>query len=240
MRELQGHLNVNENARVGSNQTNEQQKGHNLMTSFKDDLVSLIPHLRAFARTLSGYDATLADDLVQDTLAKALQAQDRFQAGTNLKAWLFTIMHNHFRSLGRSKRSKGEVPLDDVAAKLWTAPRQENRLEMVALRRAMAHLSAAQREVVILVCAEGCTYEQAAKICRCEVGTVRSRLNRARNALKDMLLEGQLPSAPPGNAEHVAEAARSATGPRSGELEDVAPRVGPKGPESRLERSVLN
>jgi RNA polymerase sigma-70 factor, ECF subfamily len=240
MQELRRPFSVNAIARVGSNQTNEQQQGHDLMTSFKDDLVSLIPHLRAFARTLSGYDATLADDLVQDTLAKALQAQDRFQPGTNLKAWLFTIMHNHFRSLGRSKRSKGEVPLDDVAAKLWTAPRQENRLEMVALRRAMAHLSAAQREVVILVCAEGCTYEQAAKICRCEVGTVRSRLNRARNALKDMLLEGQLPSVPPENAEQLAEAARSATGPRFGELDDVAPRSEPKASRPGLERRALN
>jgi RNA polymerase sigma-70 factor (ECF subfamily) len=210
------------------------------MTAFKDDLVSLIPHLRAFARTLSGYDATLADDLVQDTLAKALQAQERFQPGTNLKAWLFTIMHNHFRSLGRSKRSKGEVPLDDVAGKLWTAPRQESRLEMVALRRAMGHLSAAQREVVILVCAEGCTYEQAATICGCEVGTVRSRLNRARNALKDMLLEGQLPAGPPGNSQRLTEAARAATGPRAEQLEALAPRTKPRSSDPRLEPRVLN
>jgi RNA polymerase sigma-70 factor (ECF subfamily) len=208
------------------------------MTAFKDELVALIPHLRAFARTLSGFDASLADDLVQDTLAKALQAQDRFQPGTNLKAWLFTIMHNHFRSLGRSKRSKGEVPLDDVAAKLSTAPRQENRLEMVALRRAMAQLSAAQREVVILVCAEGCTYEQAAAICRCEVGTVRSRLNRARNALKDMLLEGELPPTPPRNAERLAEAARGAAGPRAGDLDHGVSRRHSRGRD--LERRALS
>jgi RNA polymerase sigma-70 factor (ECF subfamily) len=219
----------------------EQQQGHDLMTAFKDELVSLIPHLRAFARTLSGFDATLADDLVQDTLAKALQAQDRFQPGTNLKAWLFTIMHNHFRSLGRSKRSKGEIPLDDVAAKLSTAPCQENRLEMVALRRAMAQLSAAQREVVILVCAEGCTYEQAAAICRCEVGTVRSRLNRARNALKDMLLEGELPSpALPQNAERLAEAARSAAGPCAGDVGDARPYRRARERAAGLERRALS
>lgn len=196
------------------------------MTGFKDDLVSLIPHLRAFARTLSGWDAALADDLVQDTLIKALQAQDRFQPGTNLKAWLFTIMHNHFRSLGRSKRSRSEVPIDDMARQLWTSPRQEERLDMLALGRALGHLSSAQREVVILVCAEGCTYEQAAAICRCEVGTVRSRLNRARNALKAMLLEGQLPAEAPADAGRLAEVARKAAGPGAGELDELAPGPG--------------
>lgn len=182
------------------------------MSRFQDDLVSMIPHMRAFARTLTSWDATQADDLVQDTLIKALQAQDRFEPGTNLKAWLFTIMHNHFRSLGRSKRTRAEVPIDDLAHQLWTSPRQEDRLEMVALRRALGFLSPAQREVLILVCVQGCTYEQAAEVCRCEVGTVRSRLNRARNQLKAMLLEGQLPTGEPVHKARLGkEAVRRAT-----------------------------
>lgn len=210
------------------------------MTEFKDDLVALIPHLRAFARTLSGWDAALADDLVQDTLIKALQAQDRFQPGTNLKAWLFTIMHNHFRSLGRSKRSRSEVPIEDMARQLWSAPRQEERLDMLALGRALGHLSSAQREVVMLVCAEGCTYEQAATICGCEVGTVRSRLNRARNALKAMLLEGQMPVGRPADAERLAEAARHAAEPDTSVLDELQPTGSGTGAQAHVHGDAFN
>jgi RNA polymerase sigma-70 factor, ECF subfamily len=167
------------------------------MADFRDDLVALLPHLRAFARALTAGDAALADDLVQDTLVKALQARASFTEGTNLKAWLFTILRNHLRSVMRSKRVRSEVSDDGLENVLWSGPTQEHRLEFQAFRRAFRLLSPAHREVLILVAVQGYPYEQAAEIAGCEVGTIRSRLNRARSQLKRMLLEGELPMAQP-------------------------------------------
>ena len=163
------------------------------MTDFQDDLVALLPQLRAFARALTGGDAAFADDLVQDTAVKALQARSSFAHGTNLKAWLFTILRNNLRSVMRSKRVKSEVSDEGLENLLWRAPAQEDRLEFEAFKRAFKLLSPAHREVLILVGIHGYAYEKAAEIAGCEVGTVRSRLNRARNQLKRMLLEGDLP-----------------------------------------------
>jgi RNA polymerase sigma-70 factor (ECF subfamily) len=163
------------------------------MTDFQDDLVALLPQLRAFARALTGGDAAFADDLVQDTAVKALQARSSFAQGTNLKAWLFTILRNNLRSVMRSKRVKSEVSDEGLENLLWRAPAQEDRLEFEAFKRAFKLLSPAHREVLILVGIHGYAYEKAAEIAGCEVGTVRSRLNRARNQLKRMLLEGDLP-----------------------------------------------
>lgn len=163
------------------------------MTDFQDDVVALLPQLRAFARALTGGDAAFADDLVQDTVVKALQARSSFTDGTNLKAWLFTILRNNMRSVMRSKRVKSEVSDDGLENLLWRGPAQEGRLEFEAFRRAFRLLSPAHREVLILVGVHGYPYEQAAKIAGCELGTIRSRLNRARTQLKRMLLEGELP-----------------------------------------------
>jgi len=162
------------------------------MADFQDDLVALLPQLRAFARALTGGDAAFADDLVQDTAVKALQARSSFAQGTNLKAWLFTILRNNLRSVMRSKRVKSEVSDDGLENLLWRAPAQEDRLEFEAFKRAFKLLSPAHREVLILVGVHGYAYDKAAEIAGCEVGTVRSRLNRARNQLKRMLLEGDL------------------------------------------------
>ncbi|MGH6944098.1 MAG: sigma-70 family RNA polymerase sigma factor [Geminicoccaceae bacterium] len=166
------------------------------MSKFGNDLVGQLPQLRAFARALTGGDQAFADDLVQDTVVKALQAQDRFELGTNLKAWLFTILRNNFRSVMRSKRVKTQVSDDGLENLLWSAPAQEDRLEFQAFKRAFRQLSPAHREVLVLVCMNGYRYEKAAEICGCEVGTIRSRLNRARNQLRRMLLEGELPLDP--------------------------------------------
>jgi RNA polymerase sigma-70 factor, ECF subfamily len=163
------------------------------MADFQDDLVALLPQLRAFARALTGGDAAFADDLVQDTTVKALQARASFAEGTNLKAWLFTILRNNLRSVMRSKRVKSEVSDEGLENLLWRGPTQEDRLEFEAFKRAFKLLSPAHREVLILVGVHGYAYEKAAEIAGCEVGTVRSRLNRARNQLKRMLLEGDLP-----------------------------------------------
>ena len=163
------------------------------MGIFREDVAAMVPHLRAFARSLTGGDVHLADDLVQDTILNALQAQRQFTPGTNLKAWLFTILRNRFRSLITRKHVTAEVQDDDLERKWLTPAHQESVVEVTAFRRAFRHLSSAHREVLVLVGVHGLSYEQVAEICRCEVGTVKSRVNRARNLLKRMLLEGELP-----------------------------------------------
>jgi RNA polymerase sigma-70 factor (ECF subfamily) len=175
-----------------SNDRDRAKRGTS-MADFQDDLVALLPQLRAFARALTGGDAAFADDLVQDTVVKGLQARSSFAEGTNLKAWLFTILRNNLRSVMRSKRVKSEVSDEGLENFLWRPPAQEDRLEFEAFRRAFRLLSPAHREVLILVGVHGYPYDKAAEIAGCEVGTVRSRLNRARTQLKRMLLEGELP-----------------------------------------------
>jgi RNA polymerase sigma-70 factor (ECF subfamily) len=166
------------------------------MTLFREDVAALIPHLRAFARSLTAGNAALADDLVQDTLLKALEAQRQFQVGTNLKAWLFTILRNQHLSLMRRKRTRNEVPDDDIEL-LGSVPAfQESRLEIAAFRRAFAELGADHKTVLVLVCIHGLPYEEVARVMGCEVGTVKSRVNRARAALKRMLLGDELPVRP--------------------------------------------
>ncbi len=166
------------------------------MTLFREDVAALMPHLRAFARSLTAGNAALADDLVQDTLLKALEAQSQFQPGTNLKAWMFTILRNQHLSLMRRKRTRNEVPDDDIEL-LGSVPAfQESRLEVAAFRRAFAELGPDHRTVLVLVCIHGLPYDEVAQIMGCEVGTVKSRVNRARSALKRMLLGDSLPMQP--------------------------------------------
>lgn len=166
------------------------------MTPFREEVASLVPHLRAFARSLTGGDVHLADDIVQDTVVNALQAQHQFTPGTNLKAWLFTILRNRFRSVIARKHVTAEVPDDDLERHSWAPAEQESRIEVAALKRAFSALSVAHREVLVLVAVHGLPYEQVAAICGCEVGTVKSRVNRARVMLKKMLFEDALPVNP--------------------------------------------
>lgn len=156
---------------------------------FKADLLDLIPFLRAFARSLCGNQET-ADDLAQETLVKAWQARDMFAPGTNLKAWLFTILRNQFYSDRR--RAWRQAPWDQEAAERipGSAGEQSWAAELSDTARALSCLSDEQREALILVGAGGFSYEDAARICNCAVGTVKSRVARARKSLIS-ILEGE-------------------------------------------------
>jgi RNA polymerase sigma-70 factor (ECF subfamily) len=158
-------------------------------TAFKRDLVALIPHLRAFARTLCG-DAAAADDLAQDAILKAWDARSSFQMGTNMKAWTFMILRNQFYS--EKRRSWRQSQLDQEAAErtLVAADDPEAPVALDEMRLAMGMLPAEQREALILVGAGGFAYEEAADICGCAVGTVKSRVSRARRALHGILEQG--------------------------------------------------
>jgi len=160
---------------------------------FRTELARVIPHLRAFGRSLSG-NRDLADDLVQETLLKAWAARKRFQAGTNMRAWTFIILRNLFLSQMRRARFKGEW--DDItASKILAAPAaQEKHVDLGDLRRALLHLPQPQREALILVGAGGFAYEEAAEICGCAVGTIKSRVARGRVALEQLMSGGKLTS----------------------------------------------
>ncbi|WP_260482482.1 sigma-70 family RNA polymerase sigma factor [Sphingomicrobium flavum] len=160
---------------------------------FKDELAAVIPHLRAFGRSLSGNRDT-ADDLVQETLLKAWAARKRFQAGTNMRAWTFIILRNLFLSQMRRARFKGEW--DDVtAAKILAAPAaQDKHVDLGDMQRALLQLPQPQREALILVGAGGFAYEEAAQICDCAVGTIKSRVARGRVALEQLMESNTLPS----------------------------------------------
>ena len=166
-----------------------------LTNELRDDILASVPSLRAFAISLSG-NGDRADDLVQETLLRALANIDSFQPGSNLPAWLFTILRNRFRSVIARKHVTAEVPDDDLERHSWAPAEQESRIEVAAFKRAFRALSAAHREVLVLVAVHGLPYEQVAEICGCEVGTVKSRVNRARAMLKKMLLDDALPVDP--------------------------------------------
>ena len=158
-------------------------------TVFKRDLVALIPHLRAFARTLCG-DAAAADDLAQDAVLKAWDARSSFQMGTNMKAWTFMILRNQFYS--EKRRSWRQIQLDQEAAErtLVAIDDPASPVALDELRLGLGMLPAEQREALILVGAGGFAYEEAAEICGCAVGTVKSRVSRARRALQLILERG--------------------------------------------------
>ena len=160
---------------------------------FRVELARVIPHLRAFGRSLSG-NRDLADDLVQETLLKAWAARKRFQAGTNMRAWTFIILRNLFLSQMRRARFKGEWD-ELTASKILAAPAsQERHVDLGDLQRALLHLPQPQREALILVGAGGFAYEEAAEICGCAVGTIKSRVARGRVALEQLMAGGKLPS----------------------------------------------
>lgn len=158
---------------------------------FRRELAQVIPHLRAFGRSLSG-SRDLADDLVQETLLKAWNARQRFQAGTNIRAWTFIILRNVFLSQMRRNRFRGEWD-DLVAERVLAAPAsQDKHVELSDLHRAMQMLPPAQREALILIGAGGFAYEEAAEICGVAVGTIKSRVARGRSALEQIISEGSL------------------------------------------------
>lgn len=155
-------------------------------TDPREEIVTHLPSLRAFARGLSG-DATAADDLVQETVLKAWSKFDQFHQGTNLRAWLFTILRNTYLS-GRRKRAKEIADSEgSFAARLASKPDHDGRLAMQELNAAMKELPLEQREALILVGAMGFSVEEAAETCGCAPGTIKSRANRGRATLARLL-----------------------------------------------------
>ena len=159
--------------------------------SLQRDLAALVPNLRAFAKTLCG-NPDQADDLVQETLVKAWQHRAGFVPGSNLKAWLFTILRNTFLSEQRKRKRKLEV--EDASGKraeqLCVSGGQAGHMDLVDFARAFVTLPAEQREALVLIGAEGFSYEDAAEMCGCAVGTIKSRVNRARARLQKVLGAG--------------------------------------------------
>ncbi len=161
--------------------------------SFRDGLVEMIPVLRAFARSLCG-QRDLADDLAQETLAKAWQARDKFQLGTNLKAWLFVILRNEFYSNHRRAKTAADYSAAYLHSSEGAEAEQHAHLDLTDLMRAFSQLPSEQKEALILTASEF-SYDEAAQICGCAVGTIKSRVSRARKQLQ-VLVEGsagQLP-----------------------------------------------
>jgi RNA polymerase sigma-70 factor (ECF subfamily) len=157
-----------------------------LNPSLREAMLAAVPSLRAFAISLSG-NIDRADDLVQETLLRAIANIDSFQPGTNMSAWMFTILRNLFRSEYRKRRREVEDTDGSYAESLKSHPEQNSRLEFQEFRTALAKLPPDQREALILVGASGFSYEEAAAICECAVGTIKSRVNRARTRLADLL-----------------------------------------------------
>jgi RNA polymerase sigma-70 factor, ECF subfamily len=151
-----------------------------------DELRAAIPTLRAFATSLCG-NRDYADDLVQGTLVRAWAKMDRFQAGTNLNAWLVTILRNHFYNEYWKRAREVEDADGCCADRLCSIPDQDARLYLEDFHKALMKLSVDQREALLLVGAEGFSYEEAAGICGCAVGTIKSRVNRARSRLATLL-----------------------------------------------------
>jgi len=156
---------------------------------FERDLIALIPHMRAFARSLCGNPAE-ADDLAQDALAKAWKSRSGYQLGTNLKAWTFMILRNQFYS--DKRRSWRSLPLDQEVAErtLVAHTSADDALELDDVRQALAMLPDAQREALIMVGAGGFSYEETAEVMGVAVGTVKSRVSRARADLQAILARG--------------------------------------------------
>jgi RNA polymerase sigma-70 factor, ECF subfamily len=149
--------------------------------SFGDALIQAIPNLRAFAHSLSG-DTQLSNDLVQETLLKAWTHKDSFVPDSNLKAWLFTILRNTYFTYYR-KSQREELDEDHAAMNASVPPTQLTHLEFDDMQKALMRLSADHREALLLITAEGFSYEDAARVCGCAVGTMKSRVNRARSRL---------------------------------------------------------
>lgn len=170
-----------------------------------------IPRLRRYARALTR-DVTAADDLVQDCLTRALSKVHLWQDGTDLRAWLFTILHNQYvNHVRRAVREGAAVALSDTEPLLTSAPNQGKRLELRDLERAIAKLPDEQRSVLLLVGLEGMRYEEVASVLDVPVGTIRSRLSRGREMLRQLM--GLIPDREPETSRGGVRLAAVASGP---------------------------
>lgn len=185
-------------------QASEKQRGEMTQAktepaSFRRELLALLPGLRAFAVSLCGR-ADRADDLLQDTIMRAWAKQESFTMGTNMKAWLFTILRNEFyseiRRRGREVQDSDGFFADHIAV----PPEQYGSLDLQDFKQALDKLPPDQKEAIVLIGASGFSYEEAADICKCAIGTIKSRVSRARARLQELLGisgESDCVSAPP-------------------------------------------
>lgn len=150
------------------------------------ELAVLVPNLRAFARSLCG-SADQADDLVQETLVKAWNSRAQFAPGSNLKAWLFTILRNTFLSERRKRKYEVQDVDGEFAQQLSVRGEQLGHMDFLDFQRSFALLPEEQKEALVLIGAEGFAYEEAALMCGCAVGTMKSRVNRARAKLAALM-----------------------------------------------------
>jgi RNA polymerase sigma-70 factor (ECF subfamily) len=157
-----------------------------LPLDLRDSLLQSIPSMRAFAVSLTG-NLDQADDLVQEAIVRGLTYIQQFQPGTNIEAWLFTILRNQFHTMYRKRRREVEDPDGAIAARLSVLPEQDGYLAVQDLRAALTRLAVEQREALLLVAAQGFSYEEAADICGTRIGTIKSRVHRARAELADLL-----------------------------------------------------
>lgn len=156
--------------------------------TFRSGLLALIPHLRAFARGLCGRP-DLADDLVQETVMRAWAARERYEAGTNMKAWTFTILRNHFLNEIRRTNRLTDMPDSGEHPDLVAQASQEDAVHVSDLQSALHRLPDDRREALLLVGAGGFSYEEAAQVCGVPAGTIKSRVARGRAQLMAMLAE---------------------------------------------------
>jgi RNA polymerase sigma-70 factor, ECF subfamily len=154
--------------------------------ALKQQILAIVPNLRAFAMSLVN-NPDRADDLVQDTLVRAIANIHRFKLGTNLDAWLFTILRNSFHSEYRKRRREVEDADGSYATRLCAPPSQGAHLDFKDVQKALLRIPLDQREALLLVGAHGMPYEQAAEICGVAIGTIKSRVNRARRQLAELL-----------------------------------------------------
>jgi RNA polymerase sigma-70 factor, ECF subfamily len=189
------------------------------------DVVAEIPRLRRYARALTR-DIITADDLVQDCLTRALGKLHLWQEGSDLRAWLFTILHNQYvNHIRRAVREGATIGLNESEPLLRRPPQQSKRLELRDLERAIAKLPEEQRAVVLLVGLEGMRYEEVAAVLDVPVGTIRSRLSRGREALRR--LTGPIPDAEPERPADTSDTPLRGRRPRYGSAEIVADRRQP-------------
>ena len=167
-----------------------------MTAALRDEIIQHISHLRGIARLLAR-DRALAEDLVQDTMLRAISHAHQFQPGTNLKAWLTTILRNSYFNEKRSQRRLAEYSSSAFGHVTMARGRQEHHLQIRDLKRAMVKLPVAQREALALVGANGYSYEEAAKMSGCAIGTMKSRVSRARFELQSMLDGGGTALPPP-------------------------------------------
>jgi RNA polymerase sigma-70 factor, ECF subfamily len=180
------------------------------MSNFARLLETEIPRLRRYARALTR-DGSRADDLVQSCLVRAVAKEHLWQPGTDLRAWLFTILHNqHVNDVRRSVREGVTVPVEDVAPVLTSPSNAGASLQLRDLERAMARLPEEQRQVILLVGLEGMRYEEVAKILGIPIGTVRSRLSRGRDMLRELMDMKDAPQVAARRRPAVAAVARRA------------------------------